>query len=128
MATPAMQQQTISLEANKNSPLELRINTFNADGSVLDVSSGYTLQKVFAAGQSNFNPAFGADDITGSFSAAFDSTGLDLSATMAAINSLIGAQNQTQYNVWIWLSNDGGTTQSLLAKGTLQLHSITDGF
>jgi len=122
MATPQMIIQSGSKVLIPGSPGSLRINTFNPDGTVLDVHTGYTVGINRAFPQSNPNPGLGAQDVSSQMSAAFDTTGLTLSWTGTQATNMVNSILTSMQNAHaVALSNDSGTTQSFCYQGSLAI-------
>ena len=119
MATPYFRVQTIAPTFMKGQSGSLRINTFDADGAPVDVSSGYTLQKFNLTPPTGFNPNSSIPDVSASFTATFDATGLTLTWTAAQGTTLQGTPKQQTAFATVLISNDSGTTKQLVAQGNV---------
>jgi len=118
MATPAMILQNVFANVASHGSTTLRIDTFNLDGTALDVSSGYTLDSATARPGSSDNPLKSSVDISSACSAAFDASGVTITVNGGTLAPLLPClTNQAQFN----LSNDAGSTNQPAAVGTLSL-------
>ncbi len=121
MATPAMILQNAFAAVNSQGKATLRINTFNLDGSALDVHTGYTVEAAVARPSQGANPLVSSVDISSAIAAAFDTTGVTLTFNGATLAPLLSSlANAMQID----LSNDAGSTQQPAATGTLQLNIV----
>lgn len=118
MATPAMLPTNVNFDIIPGNAGQFRVNTLAADGSALDVSSGYTLGKLTFVPSNDANPQKAAQDLDANVSAAFDATGVDISFTAAQASTLAAALYTSTSSVGVLLTNDSGTTHSLAATGT----------
>lgn len=121
MATPAMSPANVTASITPASAGVIRINTFDAAGAALNVSSGYTLDFVKAVPASDANPLATPVDIASSLSAAFDATGVNLSFTAAQASAIAAALGTVRSSVGIGLSNDSSTTATLAAVVALTI-------
>lgn len=119
MATPALKQQQANVTLFYNSPGSMRFDTFLPDGTVLDVSSGYTLADLGMVSAVIPNSGFTLPGLLSHITATFDTTGVTISWTDTAsiaisnsvpVQTMIGA---------VKITNDGGTTRSMLGKFNL---------
>lgn len=123
MATPEVRLQTPTMTVRRNSPGSLRLNTFNADGTVLDVHTGYSINNFNIRPSGSNNPSFANQDVKGNgdMSTAFDTTGVTLSWTAAQANNIAGYSGALAMSYEARLSNDSGATLSRLAQGALTI-------
>lgn len=121
MATPPMQLQNGQMQVTPGSPGALRINTFNPDGSALDVSSGYTLNHVLTQPQTNPNSDHSQPSILSSLSPTFDSTGVDIEWSGTQATTISSAMAVFDNRALFYLSNDSGSTETLCADIQLQV-------
>ncbi len=125
MATPIMQVQNVTGVLRNQSPGSLRINTFNANGTVLDVHTGYTLATFGVAPSQSPNFDGTQPSLVADVTATFDATGLTISWTAAQATTMINAL-QAQLNSGVaLLSNDGGTTTSQAAVVNLNIDQLS---
>lgn len=125
MATPAMLRQNVSATMAYDNAGSVRINTFNANGTVLNVASGYTLLSCRALPTNNYNPLFSPIDLTGDISVAFDATGITVSWTVAQAATILGLLQTLQNNADVSISNDSGTTSSTAGRINLSVDVIS---
>lgn len=126
MATPFFALQQISTVVRWNSPGTLRLNTFDASGNPINVSTGYTIEAFDAQAQSGTNPASSAVDLSSHVSSAFDATGVTLSWTAAQSEAICTALQTIANNIMVRLTNDSGTTNSILGSGTLSVDPLSN--
>jgi len=124
-ATPAMQIQSLTMKVRPGNAGLVRINTFDTSGNPLDVHTGFTLAAFKCLSASNANPLTAAVDISGDFTAAFDTTGVTLSYTAAQATTIAGALLGLNNNCSVELSEDGGTTKFDVAVGTIGVDNIS---
>lgn len=116
MATPQMQVQQLNFQALNGSPLSLRCKTFNADGTPLDVHTGYTVLSFNALPQANPNTYSTATNIGANMTPAFDATGVTLTCTEAQSIALVDSLPSFNMLGVLRLSNDAGTTNAVAAR------------
>lgn len=121
MATPAFQIQTTSITVTRNTPGSATVLTKDSSGNAVDVSTGYTLGTMNVAPSANQNSAFADVSIGASMTATFGTTGVTLSWTAAQANTIAGLLPVTNCNYGLSISNDAGTTKSLIGLGLLSL-------
>lgn len=126
MATPQVIVQSGLAQLYNNSPGQLRVNTFNPDGTVLDVSTGYALEHVECAGSSQWNPIAGSQALSTHMSATFDTTGFTLKWTGVQATAMLAAIFNLVNDFYVFITNDSGTTRSLALKGTLNLDPLAN--
>ena len=120
MATPNMLVQSLNATLRNLNAGSFRINTFNPDGSVLDVSSGYTLNRFGCHAASDaLTSGGGGYNLTSDVSAAFDATGLTISWTAAQANTIFGLLQTIHNTAFVEITNDSGTTHQFVAIGQL---------
>lgn len=119
MATPFLTVQNANLTVIPGSPGFQRIDTFDSAGAALSVASGYTMEFLNAKPASDANPAVPAVELAANFSKAFDATGVTISWTGAQAATIAAALSTLRSSIGIGLSNDTGTTTSLVANGSL---------
>jgi hypothetical protein len=124
MATPALLIQQKNLQVIPANATSLRINTFNPDGSALDVSSGYELAKFYAFPSSNASPYASKTDLSAAMVAAFDETGFTLNISASNANSIITLMKTISNNFSVSITNDDETTSSVAAVGTLTISNL----
>lgn len=125
MATPQILVQTVNATLVDGSPGSFRVNTFNPNGTVLDVHTGYTMQTLDAAPSAQPNPLAPLADLSGQVSHAFDATGVTVSWTDVQSAAIAALLPQLSEVVGMYLSNDAGTTASLAAKINLQVDAFS---
>lgn len=121
MATPAFSIQTQAITVTKGTPGSVTIPTKDVSGTVVDVSAGYTLGKLTVQPSSNVNPLFADIDLTADVSAAFSTTGVTLSWTAAQASTIAAALPVINNTFGLSISNDAGTTKSLIGLAGLNL-------
>lgn len=126
MATPAMLVQSLNITVVPGSPGTARIDTFNPDGSALDVSSGYTMDFLNAKPATDSNPLVAPVKLAAQFSKAFNATGLTISWTAAQASAIAAALATSRSSIGVGLSNDTGTTATLAASGSLTVDSSAE--
>jgi hypothetical protein len=123
MATAAFAIQTITAQINAVSPNSIRINTFDTSGNPVDVHTGYTIYEARLFPASDMNSDCLAFDLTSQSSAAFDTTGVTLNMTKAQTAAIYAALPVNTNTLVVALSNDSGTTSSLVATGITILNA-----
>lgn len=134
MATPFFKLQSFTLNVFNANATALRINTFDAAGSPVDVSEDYTLEGIRIRSLSNPNPEFGWTGVGGFLgggvgqelqgpTAVFDATGFTISLTAAQATAICKAAPSLVNQLSLSISNDDGTTDQLVAVGNLTVDS-----
>ena len=119
--TPAFQLQSLNATVSNNGATGATVQCNTVAGVAVNISSGYTA-KVLTQTASNGNPAGAPVDISADCAFTYGATGLlTITFLIAATALLQGAQN----NASVLLSNDAGTTESLVATGSINI-SRTD--
>lgn len=121
MATPIMMPVSVNFNLIPGNAGKIRIDTLDADGAPLNVSSGYTVDFVACVPQSDANPDKAATDIKTNMTPAFDATGVTLSWTAAQSAAIAAALYTLRNSIGIGLSNDSGSTASVAASGTMTI-------
>lgn len=122
MATPATKPSNVNISIADVQAGSAFIKTFNADGSVLDVSSGFTLSIVKVAAANQPNSGISAIDLSSHMTPNFTSTGLGLSWTAAQAATMVTLLQSLSNNYVAQISNDSGTTNSIAGFGTLTIN------
>jgi hypothetical protein len=121
MATPAFQLQSVPISIVMKSPGSVFVPTNDPTGAPIDVSSGFTLAGFNCVGTSNWNPGQTPVNLAGLVTATFSTTGVTLSWPESQWVNFNSAMQTISNNYGLSLSNDGGTSKSMLAIGTLSL-------
>lgn len=119
MATPIMTAANFNAQVVPGSAGRFRIDTLDADGAALDVSSGYTLDYFKASPASDDNSLNGPVDLVAQVTATFNATGVTLSYTAAQASAIAAALPTLRSNAGVGLSNDSSATASLAATGSI---------
>jgi hypothetical protein len=114
--------QSLNATLNAGAGAQVRNNTFNVNGTVLDVHSGYTIGAIVAVPAAGPNSFFAQIDISSFFTVAFDATGVTLTVTPANMTGLITALPSLSSSFAILLSNDAGSTMSKSGIGVLSIN------
>lgn len=124
MATPFLRLQNFTAEMLLNSPGRIRLNAFDANGDAVDLSSGFTLQYFGCKPSSNGNPGGPASTLTSHVTATFDATGLTISWTDAQSATMVALLLSLQSTAMVSISNDSGTTSTVLGAGLVVYNNI----
>jgi len=115
MATPQFTPQTIAPSVSANGSVNVPIPTFNLTGAPVDVSSGYTIAAALQVPAADQNPVLAALDISSAISGAvFTTTGFSFNLSGITLQTIAPTLHGL---LSIFISNDSGTTKSLVAQG-----------
>jgi hypothetical protein len=117
MATPPFAIQNVNASVSTVGATGTTIQANTVPGVAVNISSGYTA-KILVNQASNANPAASPVDITADCGFTYGTTGLLTIAFAATAGLALPGQS---CNAAVYLSNDAGTTESLLATGTISI-------
>lgn len=128
MATPAFSIQSPAVVMNTGQPFSLKFLSLNTATPpvAIDISTGYIVANHQIAPASDVNTKTPGIDLSGIGTHTFSSTGLTWSLTKAQLDSL-SAQLTTLHSFMVLeLSNDSGTTQSLMVASNVTLNTFNN--
>lgn len=127
MATPFFRIQTFNTTVFSANTGGFRVNTLDSTGAAVDVSSGFTIEAAQIRMGSGGNPNYGqlqGLDILSQLSFAFDATGFDVSWTAAQASAIVGSVPGLSNQLALSISDDAGTTEQLVAVGTMAVSTL----
>lgn len=126
MATPFFALQSVDMPIVVGAPGSIFIPTVDASGAAIDVSSGYTMTRFDSRPQSDPNTlstvAYPA--ISSNCTIAFGATGVTISWTEAQSLLLTHIFDTLRNVAALTISNDSGTTHSLLASINISVDNM----
>lgn len=122
MATPQFQVQGPVVTLLPSSPGQARFNALDpVTGNAIDLSSGYTVDGFRVNPLNAPNRAAGATALTSNMTPTFDTTGLTMKWTGAQATTMSGSLNTQQLEYVLTITNDSGSTISVIGEGQMQI-------